>query len=187
MEITVVYLKILICENRCIYWKGVMWRNSQDSILKELGSSENRMYCSDFALWPRMGQRRWQALRQLCDKVTWLHRRHPGTQCRDFQCWHLENSGWEKFKKSSAVFCLLIWQTLCVLDFCEVPCVCDCSPLCCLPWHLVTWKEVFFHTAKGSSSTEARLIWKRSAQSACAGIKFSWRFRSGLQLFVWTL
>lgn len=81
------------------------------------------------------------------------------------------------FFKSSAVFCLLVWQALCVWDLCEVPFLCDCSPLSCLHWHLVIWKEEFFHTAKGSSSssssTKARLI--------------SWMFRKGSQLFAWTL
>lgn len=136
-------------------------------------------------LWPRLGQRRWQALRQLCGKVTWLHRRPPGTECRDFQCWQLENSGLGNFLKSAAMFCLLVWQALCVLDLCEVPSMCDCSLLSCLHWHLVTWKEEFY-TAKGSSTTEARLIWRWSALSACAVAKFSWMFRSGSLLLVWT-
>lgn len=72
---------------------------------------------------------------------------------RDFQSWQLENSGWEKLLKPSAVFCTLVWKALCVLDLCEVPSVCDCSPVCCLRWHSVTWKEELFHTAKGSTST----------------------------------
>lgn len=170
MEIAVGYLKIVICQNGCICWKTVIgeipgtipWKSLE--ALKTMCTAH--FVAKDGAekvAGPKAAV--WQSY-LAPSEASW-------NLMQKFSVLTVGKFWLRNFFKSSAVFCLLVWQALCVRDLCEVPFLCDCSPLSCLHWHLVMRKEEFFHTAKGSSSTKARLI--------------SWMFRKGLQLFALTL